>query len=45
MWYDKKCRTKAKKNAYEKKSQKSFEKGLTNEKRCGIMNELSDKNG
>jgi hypothetical protein len=28
-----------------KKSQKSFEKDLTNEKRCGIMNELSDKNG
>ena len=44
MWYDKKCRTKAKKTL-PKKSQKSFEKDLTNEKRCGIMNELSDKNG
>jgi hypothetical protein len=44
MWYDRKCRTKAKKEL-PKKSQKSFEKDLTNEKRCGIIKKLSDKNG
>ena len=38
MWYDKKCRTKAKKNASEKKSQKSFEKDLTNALKCGKIN-------
>ena len=31
--------------SFRKKSQKSFEKDLTNEKRCGIIKKLSDKNG
>jgi len=44
MWYDRKCRTKAKKEL-PKKTQKSFEKDLTNEKRCGIIKKLSGKNG
>ena len=43
MWYTKKHRTRekfSKKELLEKKLQKSSEKGLTNEEKCGIIEKL-----
>ena len=45
MWYNRKAyNTQKTLKKSSKKSSKTSEKGLTNEEKCGIINELSDKN-
>ena len=38
-------RTTTHRKLHKKLSKKTSEKGLTNERKCGIINELSDENG